>query len=220
MALTRTQQHAARRYFYDPEARFSCLFLSHPLLQSVTRFTSPVLGSWIFLLGIFSIFSCKPTDYSAAAPDTLSTRFYCNDPEAVNYNWGFPGQENNSLCFYPSDAFAGRYEFTDSIYQDDGSFDSAGSLRTYALTLRVLNRQQFSLSGFCAGGDSQRLTATRFFRATIDTTTVNGQALCRPQDSVLGTFTRTLEDTSRLRIELRVVSDTGITIHRGTAYRQ
>lgn len=185
----------------------------------MTRFSILIPGIWVLLFGLFGL-SCKPTDYSATAPDTLGTRFYCNDPEAVNYNWGFPGRPDNSLCFYPSDAFAGRYQYTDSIYLDDGSFDSARSLRTYPLTLRVIDRQKFSLSGFCSGGDSLRLTATRFFRATIDTTTANGQLFCRSQDSVLGTFSRTLEDTSRLRIELRVVSDTGTTIHRGTAYRQ
>ena len=184
----------------------------------MTRLTFYTLGVWIFLFGIFAS-SCKPADYSATAPDTLGTRFYCNVPEAVNYNWGFPGRPDNSLCFYPSDLFAGRYKYTDSIYIE-GSLDSAASLSTYTLTARALNRQQFSLAGFCAGGDSLRLTATRFFRATIDTTTINGQTFCRPQDSVLGLFMRTLEDTARLRIELRVVSDTGITVHRGTAYRQ
>jgi hypothetical protein len=164
--------------------------------------------------------ACKPTDYSAAAPDTLNTRFYCNDPAAVNYNWGFPGRPDNSLCFYPSDAFAGRYNYTDSIYLPDGGLDSAASGRTYVLNLRVLDRQRFSLAGFCAGGDSLRLTATRFFRATIDTTLSNGQLFCRTQDSVLGTLTRTLVDTTRVRIELQIVSDTGRTVHRGTAYRQ
>lgn len=185
----------------------------------MTHRISFAFGIWSFLLGI-SAFSCKPTDYTATAPDTLANRFYCNDPEAVNYNWSFPGRPDNKVCRYPTDFFNGTYYYTDSVYFPDGSLDSAGSLVRYTLRLSALDRQRFSLAGFCTSGDSLHMTANRFFRASIDTLVGAGQRLCRAQDTVSGTVTRTLEDTARLRILFTIVSDTGTTTHRGTAYRQ
>lgn len=191
------------------------ILLSSPL----TLYARLTFGAWSLLLGISS-FSCKPSDYSATAPDTLATRYYCNDPQAVNYNWGFPGRPDNTVCRYPTDFFNGTYGYTDSIYFPDGSFDSAGSVARYTLRLRAIDLQRFSLVGFCTGGDSLRLMASRFFRATIDTVVGPGQRFCRAQDTVSGTIVRTLEDTSRLNVFFTVVSDTGTTTHRGTAYRQ
>ena len=191
------------------------LLFPAPLIRSIA---SPLAG-WIFLLGI-SATSCKPTDYTATAPDTLAGRVYCNDPEAVNYNWGFPGRPDNSICRFPTDFFSGTYDYIDSLYFPDGSLDSAGSLMRDTLRLRALDRQRFSLAGFCAGGDTVRLTANRFFRASIDTLLGAGQRFCRVQDTVSGTVVRTLEDTTRLRIFFTVVSDTGTIMHRGTAYRR
>ena len=167
---------------------------------------------------LLSSSACQPTDYNVAAPDTLNGRIYCNDPEAVNYNWGFPGRPDSSLCRYPSDFFSGSFSYVDSIYLADGSFDSVGSLRQYPLLLQGLNRRQFSLSGFCTGG-SLRLTADRYFNASLDTTTLYGQPFCRAQDTISGTVTRRLEDSTRLRIFFTVISDTGTSTHRGTAYR-
>jgi hypothetical protein len=167
---------------------------------------------------LLSFSACQPTDYTATAPDTLNTRFYCNDPEAVNYNWGFPGRPDSSICRYPSDYFSGTFSYFDSIYLADGKFDSAGSLRRYMLSLQGINRRQFSVSGFCAGG-SLLLTGSRYFTASFDTTTLRGQPFCRMQDTISGTITRRLEDTTRLRISFTVVSDTGTATHRGTAYR-
>jgi hypothetical protein len=167
----------------------------------------------------FGFSSCKPVSYTVPAPDTLLTRFYCNDPEAVNFNWGFPGRPDNALCFYPADVFTGTYRFIDSIYFADGKLDSAGSLRQYMLNLVPLSRRQFALYGFCSS-DSLRLSADRFFRASLDTTALKGQIFCRQQDTVSGNITRSLEDSTRLSIFFTVVSNMGTATHRGTAYRQ
>jgi len=160
---------------------------------------------------------------SPTAPDTLERRFYCNTPEAVNYNWGFPGRPDSTLCFFPSDIFTGTFLFRDSVYRPDGTFDSAASQTDYLLRFLPLTRQRLALVGFCPGGgtdDSVYLTADRFLRSTIDTVAGDGQIACRTQDTVSGTVIRRLGDTTRLAISFEIVSDTGTAAHRGTAYQQ
>src|SRR4051812_10618768 len=93
----------------------------------------------LLLLALFM--ACKKdADPSAPRPGALDTTFYCNDPDAVNYNWGFPGTPDNSKCYYPSDIYAGTYSFTDSVYNIDNSLDSAGSLTTYLLRFIPLSK--------------------------------------------------------------------------------
>lgn len=161
--------------------------------------------------------SCKKYEDKPGPDDPRLTRPYCNDPEAVNYNWDFPGKPDNTVCRYPSDIFAGRYAFTDSVY------NSANSLvlqRQYTLDLVARSRSQMALLGFCGPTDTVRMTATRFFRATVDTTIEGGQPFCRPLDTLSGYITRTAADERRLKFFFAVVSDTGLTYHRGTAVKQ
>lgn len=180
----------------------------------------PRLLSFLFAFWFlsFGFTSCKPESYSATAPDTLNHRFYCNDPEAVNYNWGFPGKQDNSICRYPTDFFTGTYRYIDSVYLSDGSFDSAGSLAQYILSFQTQSRQKLALYGFC--GDPLSLTAGRYFRATLDTSILGGQLSCRALDTISGSISRSLEDSTRLLVSFNIVSDSGVAAHRGTAYRQ
>src|SRR5438132_180001 len=60
--------------------------------------------------------ACKKYVDEPGKSDPRLSRKYCNDPEAVNFNRDFPGTADNSVCFFPSDAFKGTYTFTDSIY--------------------------------------------------------------------------------------------------------
>lgn len=149
---------------------------------------------------------------------------YCNDPEAINYNWGFPGRPNDSVCIYPTDVFKGTYSFRDSIYLPDGSFDSLGSLVTYTLQIHPLTRQKMAITGWCPSlTDSIKMTADRFFRASIDTLDglAQGQTMCRILDTAtLGTLARSATNDTFLTIDFTVVSDTGVRFHRGTAVKQ
>lgn len=160
--------------------------------------------------------ACQKYEDQPGVYDPRLTRSYCNDPAAVNYDYDFPGTPDNSVCIYPADLFAGSYAFQDSVYVD-------GKLvKELPLLLHVIGNGQakFDISGFCPGGSALHFTANRALFAYADTAVGNGQILCRVQDTVSGSITRTLADTARLRIFLNVVSDTGITTHQGTAYRQ
>ncbi len=170
-------------------------------------------GTFLSLL----VFSCKKYEDKVGPSDPRLSRLYCNDPEAVNFNWDFPGTPDNSVCLYPADAFKGQYRFTDSIY------NSASQLvlqRQYTLDLYALSRSRLALLGFCGPSDTVKLTASRFFRATVDTTVLKGQALCRPQDTLSGYLTRTAPDAQHLHFFFTVTTDTGFTFHMGTAVKQ
>ena len=186
----------------------------------------------LFIFLGLSLHSCVKWK-DAKATDPGITRHYCNDPDAVNYNWGFPGKPDNTICFYPSDLFAGVDSFfIDSIFQKDLSFTRRDS---FMMTITRVTNSQILLAGFCSNNRSTAfsLTADRTYNATLDTVLGGiGQTFCRPRDStmgdtVTGNITRDVNllldtstakghiyiDTAILRFYFTVNSDTGITIH-------
>ncbi len=166
------------------------------------------------------VFSCAK--YKDPAPRNLGlTNPYCNDPAAVNYNWGFPGKPDNTVCLYPCDFFRGIYTYYDSVYRDT-LFLYADS---FTMTIDTLSHTKISVLGFCNGGNRFTATASPTYTATVDTTVGDstvlhlGQLLCRPNDTLTGTITRDLIDSNLFRVNLQIVSDTGISIHVGSARR-
>lgn len=172
----------------------------------------------LVVAAVVAFFSCNKWSDPAPVTDPRLTNPYCNDPDAVNYNWGFPGKPDNSICFYPSDIFNGTYVFTDSVYL------TASSLFIYTQTETLYvskqSKTKLQILGLCSGGNVLNLTAHSDFTATIDTTvgdttTINrGQLLCRTVDTVSGTFTYNRFD-SLLHVSFQVVNDTGTTTHLG-----
>jgi hypothetical protein len=167
------------------------------------------------------LFSCEK--YHDPAPQTIiypHGQVYCNDPTAVNYNWGFPGNIDNTICFFPTDVFKGNYLYRDSVYRDDTLFIRADS---FYLTFAPISHQKMTVSGFCSNGNKLTLTAGLTYVATIDTLegdslTINyGQVMCRSQDTVAGSITRDLIDSALVHISFVVASDTGVTTHYGSA---
>lgn len=161
----------------------------------------------------------KPDPTATGDPNNPALqRPYCPVPTAVNYNWDFPGLPDSSVCYYPTDIFKGSYLYVDSFYREDLSL--AGS-DTFLLQFIARSQTKLEIKGFCDGpADSLLLTANRFLRAEVDSTTALGRFLCRPQDTISGFVSRTLADTSRVRVSFTVRSDTGVTLHYGTALRQ
>jgi hypothetical protein len=177
------------------------------------------LNGWLLTAaaaGLLCSFACKKYEDKPGQYDPRLSSKYCNDPAAVNYNYGFPGTPDNSICYYPADVFAGSYSFSDSIFED------GKRIAVMPVTLHIAGHDQTKLdvTGFCASGDALRFTAGRNLFAYADTVVGDGQILCRPQDTVSGTLSRTFGDSLQLRIFLTVVSDTGTVTHQGTAYRQ
>ena len=163
--------------------------------------------------------SCEKYEDVPGQSDPRLSRKYCNDPEAVNFNRDFPGTADNSVCFYPADAFAAQYSFIDSIYDGGNKLLAEVPL---LLTISADSRTKMSMTGFCPGSTNPiKLTANQQLRAFVDTTVLNGQLLCRVKDTLSGYISqKTPGDTLRLKLTFTVVSDTGLNYHEGTAYRQ
>ena len=177
--------------------------------------------SLIMLMGMLSLLACNK--WVDPPPKNANlTNPYCNDPNAVNYDWGFPGRPDDSVCFYPCDLFRGKFIYIDSIYLPNGYF---ARTQTDTLTIFALTLNKLGILGFCGAGDTMFISSYTPFVATIDTTLLPltgtaGQQLCRTVDTVSGTFTRDQVDTSFIHINFTEVSDTGTTTHMGTAVQQ
>ncbi len=177
----------------------------------------------VFLLLTLTIASCsKYKDPKGNYDPRLDSTFYCNDPEAINYNYGFPGTPDNSICFYPTDAYKGNYQFTDSVYNLDNSFDSARSLTTFNLSIFPLSKSRFVMTGYCGGTDSLFFKVERVsLQATLDTVVGMGQFFCRQEDTISGFFSKSrLDSSNKITAMFTVVSDTAINFHRGTLLKQ
>jgi hypothetical protein len=179
------------------------------------------LTIFILILLAAGVYSCKKYVDKPAVKDPRLSKPYCNDPNAVNYNWDFPGTPDNSVCFYPTDVFAGVYELHDSAFLAATGWYVASD--TVMLTIRRHSTTKMGVSGFCSNGDSLLMTAGLTFMATVDTLigdsiTFQGQAFCSLADTINGTITKDRINDSFLYINLFVSSDTGvITNHIGTA---
>lgn len=183
----------------------------------------------VLLLCCLALCACqKWQDKQPPEDPRINEKKYCNDPYALNYNWDFPGMPDSTVCIYPADIFEGNYLFTDSLYSADNTFDSAASQQSYALRITRLSINKLAVHGFCSPTDSLLFTAERStFRANADstiqltdTTTGYGQFFCRTQDTLSGFMMLSRTDSTLLKIDFTVVSDTDIRFHRGTAIRQ
>lgn len=177
-----------------------------------------VLFAVLVCLGIYS---CKKYTDAPATTDPRLNNPYCNDPNAVNYNWGFPGKEDNTVCFYPTDLFQGVYELHDSVFfKSTGFFISAD---TVILTILRSSSTKMTVTGFCPAGGALIMSAGTNFLATVDSligdsTTIRGQYFCIGGDTVSGSFIKDRISDSIFYINLEVAADTGITTtHIGTA---
>lgn len=145
------------------------------------------------------------------------TNKYCNIPAAINYNVGFPGVEDNSICIYPSTPFVGQYRFRDSIYNNANELSIGDSIN---FMITATDSSRFSIQNFCGSATSLKFVANRYYRAEADSIIGAGtQLLCRSQDTLSGRVEYRNTDSS-LYIEWTIVSDTAINIHKGRAYKK
>jgi len=178
------------------------------------------------LIGItLYMLSCKKAD-TAANKDIDLSRPYCNDPQAVNYNWGFPGTPDSNVCFFPFSVFEGDYTLIDSVFDANYNLDSAQTiLRT--LHIYKIDRTHLAIIGFCGANDTLKATATRFYSAYLDSTPISttdtvklkGQVLtwtCNYNDTITGGLTRPSSDSTHLHINFTLATDTGIFYHIST----
>jgi len=171
----------------------------------------------IVILAVTGFLACKKYSDPQGQSDPRLTRPYCNDPLAVNYNWDFPGVPNDSVCFYPSQVFSGTYSYLDSIYLPDNTL---ARVTPVTMHLWPATEKDIRITGFCPNGDSLYFTATKYYTAYTDTLLGNGVSFCTSMDTLVGTLTKRQTNDTIMLVDFTVVTDTGTTYHRGTAYKQ
>lgn len=147
-------------------------------------------------------------------------RKYCNIPHAINYNWNFPGIEDNTTCYFAYEYFQGNWTFVDTIKKQDEiiqidtlviSFEHNNADTTYGTIF---------LNGWCAN-EKLKLIADRFYNVVTDTME-NGekyQVVCNNQDTISGTISKDISDSTKLSIKLNVTNANGTFLHVGNASR-
>ncbi len=161
---------------------------------------------------------CKK--YKDPAPiqdDRLDDKKYCNDPAAVNYNWDFPGTPDNTVCIYPAQLFKGNYLYVDTLLSTEGAVVLTD---TFPIQIVQIDSTHLTLSGFCPT-TTHSAKANRFFSFTIDSLLGNGQVFCNGKDTIAGGGSKYgIGDTSTIQFNYTLQTDTGMTTHKGTAFKQ
>jgi hypothetical protein len=171
-----------------------------------------------YYLLVFILFgACKKYSDPAPFSDPRINNPYCNVPAALNYNWGFPGIPDNSLCIYPSTFFSGNYFYRDSTFDIGMNFLSQDS---FPITITVVDTSRVNISGFCGTNVLQAKT-DKFYKIKFDSTFAYGQHLCSSTDTVTGGGSKKdISDTATIKFAYTLLSDTGVSYHIGTATKQ
>ncbi|HRP89581.1 MAG TPA: hypothetical protein PKX92_06035 [Edaphocola sp.] len=183
-----------------------------------------ILG--VIVIALLVIFASCEKYKDTPGKDLGLTRKYCNDPRAANYNDSFPGVPDNDVCIYPNEIFEGNWQLKDSVFLQDGTFQSTA---IYNLsfskkdTLQDSLKRKIIVSGFC-NAIQLHLTANKYGTAITDTlipNTQGGQLFCQNTDTVFGQF-KIIKDslTTTMNINLTVQSSNQQYLHIGKAIKQ
>lgn len=165
--------------------------------------------------------SClKADDPPRATPNPELKNHYCNDPNAINYNWGFPGIPDNSVCIYPVDSFVGQWTLSDSVFRADSTFNY---LDTKILSIQATEdtlHAHLQVLGFCNNSMPLLATADKYGNAVTDSMDKEhaGQFFCTPSDTVTGKFKLLMTNKDSMIIQLNI-SGTNAGYHKGIAQK-
>lgn len=183
---------------------------------------------FLFLSGLISFWLFAPAcnkyeDPPPAEDDPRLDNPYCNDPGAVNYNWGFPGTPDSSTCIYPVDSFLGSWLLQDTVYFSDQAYDTVTSR---LISIQVVSgdslKNRLEISGWC-GQEQLLATANKFGRADLDSIGegVDGQIICSAADTLSGFLSLNhFRNSDTFFYEFNRFSADGHRIHKGFGVRQ
>lgn len=175
---------------------------------------------FLITLSTLVVACSKPKDKKGGDISDQLTSHYCNIPTAVNYNWGFPGIEDNSICIFATEYFEGNWMFIDSIVTSDSMTSAIDTV--YLQFSAVPNdetRTLLDVKGWCNNNETFRIFTDKYFSAKTDTSfnSLGYQILCNANDTIFGTIKKDIFDTTKLAIQLTNYSVNGVSYHKGTA---
>ncbi len=157
----------------------------------------------IFFAVVSLVGSCKKyKDPDPIVDPDLQNRFYCNDIQAVNYNWGFPGTPDNSLCIFPATLLEGIYDVQDSLFDVNDTFISASTHLDVSLT--QLDKQKVNMSNFCT--DDITLLCDAYLSILNDTVGNQNWQMCQ-NDSLVFTGEKLTMDTPNFELLMHIYQD-------------
>ena len=172
---------------------------------------------YLFVIVLFFVTGCEKYKDPAPFSDPRIVNKYCNIPSAINFNWDFPGIEDNSTCIFPAQLYNGIYKFYDTTY---GSVGDTIATDSFLLTFTQIDSTRLRIEGFCTGTPITA-TANRFYKFTIDSLVKNGQILCGSADTIEGMGTKAdIYDTTTLRMSYEISNDTLKIRHAGMGIKQ
>jgi hypothetical protein len=168
----------------------------------------------LLLFCFFAVFfsSCKPYKDPAPIITNVLTTHYCNNPKAVNYNWGFPGVADDAICFFPADLFVGQYTYYDSILDVGSSlylpFD------TVDITIAKLTDSTIHILGQCVTVPLSA-KASKNYRFALDSTTYLGQVFCGGGDTINGAGTKIQFNDTNFVYQYQLIKNGNLLNHKG-----
>jgi len=151
--------------------------------------------------------------------DQLNSR-YCNIPTAVNYNWGFPGIADNSICVFGTDFFVGNWMFVDTVRTSDSMSLVIDTLYwQFSVVSNDSTNSLLDVKGWCNNNETFRIITDKYYSAITDTAfnSLGYQILCNANDTLFGTVKKDVFDTTKLIINLTNYSANGVSYHKGLA---
>ncbi len=153
------------------------------------------------------------TKYKDPAPQNLNlTNKYCNLPNAINYNWGFPGTPDNTVCIFPTDEVTGSFTFYDSL------LDATGILLpydTFDVLITKINDTSININGWCNNTKSITAKVKRNLRFSLDSNTDLGSLLCANTDTISGSGIKNNIGDSIINFSYKLHTSTNLQIHKG-----
>lgn len=175
---------------------------------------------------ILNFISCeKYEDKAKKDIDDTLTNQYCNITDAINYNWGFPGEPNDSLCIFPVEPFiAYSWTLIDTVLNEDMDILETRNRTIYFEEYTAIDtmKHMILMKDYCSENSSILLEANRHLLASVFDNMENdiGQLDC-DGSSVLNGFISLdslSADTLKLRFQKRTIDDLNLTIN-GRAYK-
>lgn len=165
----------------------------------------------VFMLGFIS---CdRYEDKTLQDWDDQDNSYYCNQADAINYNWGFPGLINDSICIFPNEVFEGTWYLTDTIFNDTLGIEQ---IQERWVTIDWVADDTISyklkMMGFCEEDQPLYFDANRFMLANIvdDLEDTNGQLYCDLTSSISGNIRKDNIDSDTLYLQMLQQTNTDL----------
>jgi hypothetical protein len=172
----------------------------------------------VVLLGIWS---CNKDDGDVPDVSDKLTNRYCNIPQAVNYNHGFPGIEDNSLCIFGTDYYRGNWIVVDTIKLGDSTLIDIDTLFfNISLMPNDTSYSKMYLRGWC-GNENIIMNIDKYYFGRSDTfANQDGwQRICN-SDSILISVSKNIMDTSSVIFRISESVNNELRYHIGKGVKQ